>query len=254
MREHLFAFVEAATEAFGLEGPVYEFGVSSVDREGCGDGFRDCFAEASYVGCNLSQEAPANRLNDLARLPFPDAAARTVICIDTLQYVVDPIRTAEEMTRILAPGGTLVFGSSVDPDVPDPPGRFWRPTHEMINVMMSGLEATLIGWQGPQRRAHTLFGVGAKSPITGKFAAGANLFLTDFQRRLDELAARARGWRILRRLLALCPLGTPAKCKPSEYYQSSFVLHLPVGQQFKHDLLSSCLPDQQTGTRIDFGG
>jgi SAM-dependent methyltransferase len=254
MREHLLAFVEAATEAFGLEGPVYEFGVSSVNREDCGDGFRGCLTEASHVGCNLSQEVRTDRLEDLARLPISDAAARTVICIDTLQYVVDPIRTAQEMTRILAPGGTLVFGSSVDPDAPDPPGRFWRPTHEMVNVMMSGLEATLIGWQGPQRRAHTLFGVGAKSPITGKFTAGANLFLTDFQRRLDELATRARGWRMLRRLLALCRLGTLTKRKPSEYYQSSFVLHLPVGQQSKHDLLSSCLPDQQTGTRIDFSG
>ena len=254
MREHLSAFVEAATEAFGLEGPVYEFGVSSVNREGCGEEFRDCFAEASYVACNLSQGTRAHRLDDLARLPFPDAAARTVICIDTLQYVVDPIRTAEEMIRILAPGGTLVFGSSVDPDAPDPPGRFWRPTHEMTSVLMSGLKATLIGWQGPQRRAHTLFGVGAKPPITGKFAAGANLFLSDFQGRLNELAAEAHGRRILRRLLALCPLGTPGKRKPSEYYQSSFVLHLPVGRQFKHDLLSSCLPDPQTGTRIDLGG
>ena len=254
MREHLLAFVAAATEAFGLEGPVYEFGASSVDHEGCRDGARDCFAQASYVGCNLSQEACANRLDGLARLPFPDAAARTVICIDTLQYVVDPIRTTQEMTRILAPGGTLVFGSSVDPDTPGPPGRFWRPTHETINMMTSGLEATLIGWQGPQRRAHTLFGVGTKSPATGKFAAGANLFLTDFQRRLDELAAEPHGWRILQRLLALCPLATPTKRKPSEYYRSSFVLHLPVGRQFKHDLLSSCLPNHQTGTRIDLDG
>ena len=254
MRKHFLAFVEAATEAFGLEGPVYEFAISPVGREGCGDEFRDRFAEASHLGCNLSQEACANRPDDLARLPIPDAAARTVICIDTLQYVADPIRTAEEMTRILAPGGTLVFGSSVDPDAPDPPGRFWRPTHEMLNVMMSGMEASLTGWQGPQGRAHTLFGVGAKAPVTGKFAAGANLFTTDFQRRLNKPAAPARGWRILRRLLPQWLTGRPGKRNPAEYHRPSFVLHLPVGRQFKHDLLSSCLPDHQTGTRIDFDG
>jgi SAM-dependent methyltransferase len=206
MRQHLSAFVKTATETLELEGPVYEFGVSSVARETCGDGVRDYFSEAGYVGCDLSQDARANRLNDLARLPIPDAAAKTVICIDTLQYVVDPIRVAQEMTRILAPGGTLVFGSSVDPDDPDPPGRFWRPTLNMINVIMSGLEATLIGWQGPQRRAHTLFGIGAKSPATGKFAPQANLFMTDFQRRLKKLAAEAHRHRIMRALLAIWPL------------------------------------------------
>ena len=254
MREHFLALVGAATKAFGLEGPVYEFGVSSVDREGGPDGSRDCSARTSHVACNMSQEACTNRLDDLAQLPFPDAVARTVICIDTLQNAADPIRTAEEMTRILAPGGTLVFGFSVDPDEPDPPGCIWRPTREMLNVTMSGLEATLIGWQGPQDRARALFGIGTKSPATGRFAAGANLFMTDYQRRLNELDTQAQGRSFFQRLLALWPLGTSGKRNPSARNQPGFVLHLPVGRQFKHDLLSSCLPDHQTGTRIDFDG
>ena len=250
MREHLLTFVQTATEAFQLEGPVYEFGISSVGR---GDGLHTCLAGTSCVGCDPSEEPRTDRLGDLTRLPFPDAAARTVICIDTLQYAADPLRTAEEMSRILAPGGTLLFGSSVDPDEPDPPGRFWRPTHEMINVMMAGLEATLIGWQGPQQRAHTLFGIGAKTPVNDKFATGANRFLTDFQQRLDKRAAQARASRVLRRILALCSPGRPAGRRSPEFHQSNFVLQLPVDQQSIQGLLSNCLPHHETGTRIDFG-
>ncbi len=254
MRQHLITFIRTATEAFELEGPVYEFGVSSVGREAGGKGPCDCLSAAGHVSCDLSGDARTKRLGDLARLPFPDGVAKTVICIDTLQYVADPLRTAEEMSRILAPGGTLVFASSFDPDAPDQPGLFWRPTHEMLEVMMAGLEATLIGWQGPQQRSHTLFGIGSKSPVTERFAAGANRFLAEFQGRLDEEAARARASRVLQQLLALCLPGRPARRRSPDFYQSSFVLQLPVGRQFRHELLSDCLPHQKTGTRIDLGG
>ena len=254
MRQHLLTFVRTATEAFELEGPVYEFGVSLLDREDFRDGLRNCFPATSYVGCDLSPEAPTTRLDGLIRLPFPDAVARTVVCIDALQYVADPLRTAQELKRILAPGGTLVFGASFDPDMPDSSGRFRRPTHELIDVMMAGLEATLIGWQGPKQRAHTLLGLGVKTPASEKFAGRANRFLSEFQQRLDKRAARTRAARVLRRILALCFLGKTAGRKSPEFQQSSFVLQLPVGRQFKHGLLSDCLPHQKTGTRIDFGG
>ena len=67
MHEHLSAFVEAATGAFELEGPVYEFGASSVNRTGCGDGFCDCFAEANHAVGNPDKDPRTKRLDDLAR-------------------------------------------------------------------------------------------------------------------------------------------------------------------------------------------
>ena len=58
---------------------------------------------ASNIGNIRFAELDANR-----PLPYPDAAFDTVVSLSTLQYLFDPEAFLAEVSRVLAPGGTLV--------------------------------------------------------------------------------------------------------------------------------------------------
>lgn len=47
--------------------------------------------------------------SDAMELPFPDRSFETVVCTLVLCTVTDPARTLEEVARVLAPGGQLLF-------------------------------------------------------------------------------------------------------------------------------------------------
>jgi SAM-dependent methyltransferase len=275
MREHLDAFIQSVSEAFPLAGPVYEFGYGpGVDSQsgttpqaGSLDGA--CFA--------FREPGPGEieRLEDLVRLPFPDGAARTIVAIHALEHVFEPRRAVEEMIRILAPGGLLVLCSQSGAGSPESVDRYWQPTPRAMQRLLAGLEATLIGWQGDDQDPHTLFGIAAKPPGGETFFVGAGRFLDGFQKRLNE-AAEPFGWRqrLKHRLAAwrrsfqqvlaqVPPRGRPRSGPRAakrngvsarylrNFHKAQFVLDLPVPEQLKHQLLASCLPEEETGPRLD---
>ena len=274
MPESVRAFLESVSEAFRLEGPIYQFGYGpSVGWHG-GPPPESGLPEHGSPGCEGSEPAEIDRLEDLVELPFSDNSARTVIAAGALEHVFEPGKAVEEMVRILAPGGTLVVCCSQS-NGPSPHGadRYWHPTPQAIQRLLAGLEATLIGWQGGEDSPHTLFGVASKSPVTDTFLTGVNHFLDHFQGRLSHAAAQARWWRRLKHRLTgwarnNAPQDTPLRrstpapwdqaagrrktsSSARHFYTAQFVLHLPVCEQLRHRLLASCLPGENTGSRLD---
>jgi SAM-dependent methyltransferase len=249
MHEHVSAFLQSASEAFGPRGPVYEFGYSPIaDSAGAPTLPGDGSEEDSLVGRDGRRCEPAKiekleepeRLEDLVPLPYPNGVARTVISINTLEHAFEPRRAVEEMIRILAPGGLLLISSASGGQACERPDCYWRPTPCAIQRLLAGLDATLIGWQGTHPNIDTSFAIASKPPAPETFAAGVNRFLDRFQRRLDE-AAEPLGWR--QRLARLFSRYTPPK--------PQFVLHLPARGQLEHALLSACLPEENSGARFD---
>jgi len=239
MHRHVQAVIQTAVETFDLAAPIYEFGFAT-----------NAGPAGAAPPCDGTE---IERLDQLARLPFPDGAARTVIAINTLEHVFDPRRAADELIRILAPGGMLLIASESDPLMPLSPDHYWRPTPRAMQRVLAGLEATLVGWQGAERFAHSLFGIGCKRPVAGTFVSGVNRFLDRFQHRLDRLAAEVSWSQRLKRLLLGWTRGPTERRQHRDYYQSRFTLHLPLGPQFKHQLLGPGPPEQKTGTRLDLG-
>lgn len=237
MHEHLSAFLQSASEAFGLEGPVYEFGYSPVAIS--------AGAALPFGGepTKIERFEEPDRLEDLAALPYADGAAGTVISINTLEHTFEPRRAVAEMIRILAPGGLLLISSASSVVACDRPDCYWRPTPCAFQRLLAGLEATLIGWQGTHPNFDTSFAIASKPPVRETFAAGVTRFLDRFGRRLDE-AAKPLGWR--QRLVRVFSGHTPDK--------RQFVLHLPAREQLKHELLAGCLPEENSGVRFDTSG
>jgi SAM-dependent methyltransferase len=88
------------------------------------------FAGCSVIGIDINADAIAKAtvlahaqgLSDRVRferqdasqpLPFPDSAFDAVVCVDALVHLTDRARIFAEWTRVLKPGGRLLFTSAV---------------------------------------------------------------------------------------------------------------------------------------------
>jgi len=251
MHEYAHAFVETASGAFELAGPVYEFGFCPAVDPPDGDELHGSFPETGYIGCELGEAARIDRLGSLDRLPFPDRAARTVVCVDTLEHVFEPGKAVEEMVRVLAPGGTLLLCESTGPGGSETIDSYWRPTPHALERLLAPLEATLVGWLGGEQSPHTVFGVGAKGPVAGEFVRGVNRLINRLPARLQALGARP-GWarRLGRRLLVWLE-GEARRRRRRERHQVHFVVHVAAAEPLAHKLLLGCAPEEPTGTRLD---
>ncbi len=250
MHETIRVLIHTAAGAFDLKGPVYEFGYSPTGNPSDAVALRDCFPHSGYLGCEVSPPAEIDRLADLSRLPFPDGAARTVVCVDTLEHVYEPPRAVEEMARILMPGGVLVLSASVEPEGPISLDNYWRLTPQVVERLMSPFEATLVAWQGNEESPHTVYGVGCKAPIGDAFVRGLNRFMVELPDRIRQSGGR-RGW--LTRVLGAV-LGRPGSAgarHTAEDRRLQFAVHLPLSSQVSSEFLLGTAPQERTGTRLD---
>lgn len=248
MQPQIHAFVVTAAETFKFHGPVYEFSYCP-DAHGPDGGWPSQWSSDPPGAASLAQEADLDRLEDLDRLPFPDGSARTVLCVDALQHAIEPRRAVDELIRVLAPGGMLLMASTVESVGPACAERYWEPSPGAVERLMRPLAATLLGWQGTERRPHTVFGVGFKAPVPERFLGNVNGFLELFQART---AQRDLGWwPRLRRLAALVRASRDERRRILDRHKTQFVVHMPITARSRQDFLAKCLPDQPTGGRID---
>jgi SAM-dependent methyltransferase len=243
-------FVRCAKQTFKLPPPVHEYGVATVGApfiapKQCHDLHSQ---EAAGPHGDLSHPQP---LDDLVRLPFADGSAGTVACLNVLQHVTDPGAVAQEMIRLLAPGGIFLVcscaGGRLTPNV----DLLWRPAPHAFQRLLAPLEATLIGWQGRDGDPHSIYALGCKAPVTPKYLASANEFLKTFRQTLAQ-EQRAVSWteKVRDWLARLSGRPTTGRAR-ADYYHSQFVMHAPVDAQFQHDMLATCLQIEKTGTRLD---
>lgn len=77
---------------------------------------------ARYATAHDAAAAESNRIRFQAgtaqALPFEDGSVDRVLCVDTLEWVREPLAAVQEMRRVLKPGGTaLVIHSDFDTQV-----------------------------------------------------------------------------------------------------------------------------------------
>lgn len=243
-------FVRCAKEAFQLPAPVHEFGLNTLGtplvtpdpREGSTPGAAADGAES------VPRIQP---LDDMARLPYQSGFAGTVACLNILQHVADPAAVAEEMIRLLAPGGVLLVCSCTGTRPNANVDLLWRPAPHAFQRLLAPLEATLIGWQGREGDPHGIYAMGCKSPVMPEYLAGANRFLKAFRQSLAR-EQRAVPWFDKAREWLARLAGRPTTGRASaDYYHSQFVMHAPVDSQWHHDILANCLQMPQAGSRLD---
>ena len=269
MNRSFSALVDSVTEVFPLHGPVYEFGFSPGE-EGASAQIADKPSRArpskkakgtlSTPGdIDVNDTSPdsvdrdydsIDHLEDLSTLPFSDGSARSVLCVGTLEHVFEPRKAVDEMIRILAPGGLFVVGTLGGGASARQPNHCWHFTPNSMQRLISNLDASIVGWQGPETSPHAVFGVGCKGPIDPAFVRCVNPFMQSLQRRLDKQAEEAGLLRRIKRRMVDWMCTPDQRRRWSEHYQARFIVHMPVTPSSKKELLQSCLPEMP-GSRFD---
>jgi len=251
MREHVRAFVNIAAECFTARGPVYEFGSYLVGGAGGPGDLRGCFPGREFIGCDMREGPGVDRIEDLGSLNLPDGAARTIVCVDTLEHVFEVRRAADEMLRVLAPGGLILIAVPLDFRIHDYPSDYWRLTPSCLERLLAPLDATLVGWQGVDSYPHTVFAVGAKSPLSVTFAQGAQRFMSSYQQWLREARERVTLRRRLKRRLLAWLRSKGERRRLACEHEARFVLHLHVDGRGEHDWRHAVHELTELGSRLD---
>lgn len=251
MRANVRAFVELAASAFGLRGPVYEFGSYQVEGQADVADLRPLFAGQRYIGCDMRAGPGVDRVEDLAELTLPDESAQTIICVDTLEHVFEARRAVAEMLRVLAPGGTILLAAPLDFRIHDYPSDYWRLTPSCLERLLSPVEATLVGWQGCDAFPHAVFGIGCKAPVCPRFVEVAGRFMQAFQDWLRDSAAATSWDRRARQWFAGLLASKGERRRLRSLHQARFAIHLPVSREWKQELLGLSPASTATGARVD---
>ena len=226
MRAHVRQFVQVAVETLRLEGPCYEFGSYQEGASRAESDLRPLFAGQEYVGCDLRPGPGVDRLEDLTQLRLPDQVAQTVLCLDTLEHVWDPVRAVAEMIRVLAPGGVLLLSVPMDFPIHAFPDDYWRLTPSCLARLLRPLGASLVGSVGWEKHPHTVLAAGWKAPLAKDLPRRVAQLLAAYRRRLQQHKRSARGWKHWRRRLLRPLWPKDRRLRHKHYWDAAFTFHV----------------------------
>lgn len=164
MRPAVHAFALDVAEQFAHGDPVVEIGARAAEGQEDVADLRSLFPGRTYIGCDIQEGPGVDRIEDVHALTFADDSVATVICLETLEHVADPIRAVEEMHRVLAPGGVLAISSLMFFPIHEHPWDFWRFTPDGFGRLLEPFESSFVVAQGWDLMPEGVFGVGVKGP------------------------------------------------------------------------------------------
>jgi SAM-dependent methyltransferase len=164
MRTIVRWFVEDASEVLPINDPIVEFGSRPAEGQSEISYLRGLFPGHEYIGCDIQPGENVDRIEDLHALTFEDNSVGTVISVETLEHVEDPIRAVEEMHRVLKPGGVCVLTSVMFFPIHAHPWDFWRFTPEGFARVLKPFETSLSFGFGFEELPEGVHGVGIKGP------------------------------------------------------------------------------------------
>jgi hypothetical protein len=125
-----------------FRGPFLEIGAKDY---GSTVNLRTMFPGETYVGIDMAEGKGVDLVLDLTR-PFEEIDAAltgrrfgTVFCLSVMEHCAQPFLMADNITRLLAPGGTLYVSVPYAWKFHGYPSDYWRFTHEGVKKLFPGL-------------------------------------------------------------------------------------------------------------------
>jgi SAM-dependent methyltransferase len=164
MRPAVLEFARDVAAQLPIAEPLVEIGARVAEgQEGDAD-LRAVFGATEHIGCDIQEGPGVDRIEDVHELSFADASVGTVICLETLEHVADPLRAVQEMHRVLRPGGVLAISSLMFFPIHAHPWDYWRFTPEGFELLLRPFESSYVTAQGWPLMPEGVFGIGVKGP------------------------------------------------------------------------------------------
>jgi SAM-dependent methyltransferase len=229
MREHIRQFVACAAQTLPLRCPIYEFGSYQVAGQEDIGNLRPLFPGMTYVGCDVRPGPGVDRLADVSRLALADNSIPTILCLETLEHVLDARRAVDELIRVLAPGGVLFISTPFYFHIHGYPSDYWRMTPACLERLLEPLPTRLIGYQGPATTPHTVYALGIKPPVAFDFASATRRLVREFEQQLQALRRLSWSRRWKHRLRAAF-LSKGERRQRNSYFDCHFTVHCPTAE------------------------
>lgn len=162
MRGNIREFVRVVSETLSIPQPIVEIGALQVVGQPCPADLRPLFAGTDYIGCDIRPGPGVDRLEDVHHLSFASDTVGTVLMLETLEHVKNPLQALAEVFRVLRPGGLAVISSVMDFPVHEHPADYWRFTPQGFELLLERFTPRRVYVQGLPVFPHSLGGVGIK--------------------------------------------------------------------------------------------
>lgn len=164
MRPAVLEFARDVAAHLPIAEPLVELGARAAEGQEDIADLRAIFGAAEHIGCDIQEGKGVDRIEDIHALTFDDDSVGTIICLETLEHVADPLRAVQEMHRVLRPGGVLAISSLMFFPIHAHPWDFWRFTPEGFELLLQPFESRYVVAQGWDLMPEGVFGVGVKGP------------------------------------------------------------------------------------------
>jgi SAM-dependent methyltransferase len=162
MRPAVLEFARDVAEGFTLSEPLVEIGARAAEGQEDVADLRSIFKAEKHIGCDIQEGPGVDQIEDVHHLSFEDGSVGTIICLETLEHVADPLRAVQEMHRVLQPGGLLAISSLMFFPIHAHPWDYWRFTPEGFELLLEPFESKLVVAQGWELMPEGVFGIGVK--------------------------------------------------------------------------------------------
>lgn len=122
--------------------------------------YQSLFDGVRYLTLDSDASTKPDLIGDITKIPLPDASVDAIICASVLEHVQDPIRAAEELSRVLRPGGRLfLYVPSLYPYHAREGhyGDYWRFFRGTVEQLVAGYTEVSVIQTGGIFRAFSFF-------------------------------------------------------------------------------------------------
>jgi SAM-dependent methyltransferase len=163
MRDNVKTFTVMAAKAFSVPEPVLEIGSRPAEGQEDYAELRPCFADKRYIGGDFLPGPAVDVLLDTHQLGVADGSVGSVVMMDTLEHVQDPLLALREAHRILRDDGLVLIGSVMNFPIHNHPWDYWRFTPAAFDLLLRPFPVRAVWYQGDPLAPHTVLAAAQKS-------------------------------------------------------------------------------------------